>query len=131
VKVNAAEAAEATGVPTSDEAGALSAARSLSDRGAQIAFVSRGVAGAVLIDETGRAWRVGAPGERGQFPVGSGDSLLAGFVAATIAGAATPAAARRGSAVAAANAMRPGQGDLDPADVERLLAGITLEPIDG
>ena len=131
VKVNAAEAADATGVPTTDEAGVLRAARALCARGATMAFVSRGVAGAILLDERGHAWRIGAPRERGQFPVGSGDSLLGGFVAALAAGHATAEAARRAGAAAAANALWPGQGNLDTADAERLLAGITLDSIDG
>jgi tagatose 6-phosphate kinase len=130
VKVNAAEAADATGLPTGDEAGVVRAARALCAGGAGLAFVSRGIAGAVFLDEAGRAWRIGPPQERGQFPVGSGDTMLAGFVAALVAGVATAEAARRASAAAAANALEPGQGDFDPADAERLLAGITLAAID-
>lgn len=131
VKVNAAEAAEAIGIPTVDEAGVVRAARALRDGGAGMALVSRGVDGAVLLDEADRAWRIGPPPERGRFPVGSGDSMLAGFIVALAAGATTVEAARRGSAAAAANALRPGQGDLVPADAERLLGGITVERING
>jgi 1-phosphofructokinase family hexose kinase len=130
VKVNAAEAAEATGISTTDEVGVVRAARAICAGGAGMALVSRGVDGAVLLDEAGRAWRIGPPGEHGRFPVGSGDSMLAGFVAALADGAGTAEAVRRASAAAAANALRPGQGDLDPADAERLLAGITLVAID-
>jgi 1-phosphofructokinase family hexose kinase len=131
VKVNAAEAAEATGISTTDEVGVVRAARALCAWGAGMALVSRGIDGAVFLDETGRAWRIGPPQEQGRFPVGSGDSMLAGFIAALTDGVMTAEAARRASAAAAANALRPGQGDLDPADAERLLAGITLAAIDG
>ena len=131
VKVNAAEAAEATGIPTTDEAGVVRAARAMCAWGAGLAFISRGVDGAVFLDEAGRGWRIGPPPERGRFPVGSGDSMLAGFIGALAAGTTTVEAARRGSAAAAANSLRPGQGDLLPADATRLLAGITVEGING
>ena len=130
-KVNAREAAEATGLPSGDEPETLAAARALQAAGARIAVVSRGVHGALVVDEAGVAWRIGPPPERGPYSVGSGDSLLAGFAAALAAGHPTAEAARRGSAAAAANALRPGQGEIDPADIARLLPLITLERLDG
>lgn len=130
-KVNDSEAAEATGLAAGGETEALAAARALRTAGAGIAFVSRGVRGAVVVDETGAAWRVGPPPELGLYSVGSGDSLLAGFVAAIAEGYPTAEAARRGSAAAAANALRPGQGDLLLADVARLLPGVSLDRLGG
>ena len=130
-KVNAREAADATGLPLGGEAAALAAARALRAAGAHIALVSRGVDGALIVDEAGTAWRVGPPPERGLFSVGSGDSLLAGFAAAISEGCPTAEAARRGSAAGAANALHPGQGVIDRADVDRLLPLITLDRLDG
>ncbi len=130
VKVNAREAATATGLVTGDESGVVAAARSLRRAGAAIAFVTRGVDGAIVVDEVGTAWRIGPPPERASFPVGSGDSLLAGFIAGIAAGDTVPEAARRGSAAGAANALRPGQGRLDPADITRLERVITLSRIE-
>lgn len=129
VKVNAREAAEATGIPAPDEPGALAAAQALRAGGASVAIVTRGVDGAVLIAEDGAPWRIGPPPELGPYVVGSGDALLAGLVAALAAGHSLPEAARRGAAAACANALVPGQGELDPADAERVLAGITLDPL--
>ena len=129
VKVNAAEAGAATGVPTSDEGGAVAAARALRVAGATIALVTRGTAGAVLVTDEG-AWRIGPPPERGPYTVGSGDALVAGFARALADGHPLPEAARRGAATAAANALGPGQGELDPADAARLLPGITLERLE-
>jgi 1-phosphofructokinase family hexose kinase len=129
VKVNALEASQATGLPLGGEGEALAAARALRDAGASIAFVSRGVDGAVLVDPTGGAWRIGPPPEFGDFPVGSGDSLMGGFAAALAEGLPIAEAARRGAAVAAANALHPGQGRVDRADVARLSPGITLTPL--
>lgn len=129
VKVNTQEAAEATGLPQGGLAETLAMARALRDSGAAMAFVSRGVDGAVLVDAMGRGWRIGPPPEVGPFSVGSGDSLMGGFAAALAQGHAIPEAARRGAAVAAANALRPGQGRIDLEDVARLLPGITLEAL--
>ena len=41
-------------------------------------------------------------------------------------GADLPEAVRYGSAAATANALVPGQGELDPADVDRLLPGCSV-----
>jgi tagatose 6-phosphate kinase len=130
VKVNAREAAEATGISTADETGALSAARGLRARGAAAALVTRGTAGALLVDETATAWRIGPPPELGRYVVGSGDAFLAGLAAALAAGLRLPGAARHGAAAACANALVPGQGELDPADVARILPLVTLERLE-
>jgi 1-phosphofructokinase family hexose kinase len=128
VKVNAREASSSTGLASANEAGVVAAARALRKRTNGVALVTRGLDGAILVDEVG-AWRVGGPPERGRYPVGSGDSLLAGLLVALASGFALPEAARRGGAVGAANALTPGQGELDPADADRMLPAITLEPI--
>jgi 1-phosphofructokinase family hexose kinase len=130
VKVNAAEAAGATGIPAPDEPGALAAARALRAGGAQIALVTRGRAGAVLVDEAGTAWRIGPPPETGPYVVGSGDALLAGLAAALAAGRPLPEAARHGAAAACANALVPGQGELDPRDANRVGHGISVERLE-
>lgn len=129
VKVNKFEASEATGLPVGGAREALAMARALRESGAAMALVSAGVEGAVFVDAIGRGWRIGPPPEVGPFPVGSGDSLMGGFAAALAAGHAIPEAARRGAAAAAANALHPGQGRLDPDDVARLLPGIALEAL--
>ncbi|MBI3749850.1 MAG: hexose kinase [Chloroflexi bacterium] len=130
VKVNAREAAAAAGTAGADEVDVLAAARALRARTAGAVLVTRGADGAVVLDEAGVAWRVGPPPERGRYPVGSGDSLLAGLLVALGSGHSLPEAARRGGAVAAANALRPGQGEFDPHDADRILPAITLDRID-
>ena len=127
VKVNAREAGAATGIPAQDERGAQLAAAALRSGGAGVATVTRGRAGAIVVDEHGTAWRIGPPPEPGPYVVGSGDAFLAGLAAGLAAGHPLPEAARRGAAAACANALRPGQGELDPADASRVLAGTTLE----
>jgi 1-phosphofructokinase family hexose kinase len=140
VKVNAREATDAVGLGgaavsggvaapggTVVEGTAVEAARLIRARTGGVVLVTRGVAGAVLVDEAGVVWRIGGPPERGRYPVGSGDSLLAGLAVALAAGFPLLEAARRGVAVGAANALVPGQGELDPADAERMLPGIRVD----
>ena len=129
-KVNAAEAAEATGLAPGREPEALAAAHALRQAGAGMALVTRGAHGSLLLDEDGAAWRVGPAPEHGPYSVGSGDSLLAGFLAAIAEGVTPAEAARRGSAAGTANALHPGQGHIDRADVDRLLPRITVTRID-
>ena len=83
----------------------------------------------MLLDDAGVAWRVGGPPEVGRYPVGSGDSFLAGMVAGLAAGLPLPEAARWGGAAGAANALTPGQGELDPADAGRMLPRISIERV--
>jgi 1-phosphofructokinase family hexose kinase len=130
VKVNAHEAAAATGLAGDDEAAAVAAARALGDRTGGVVVVTRGLEGALIRDDAGATWRIGGPPERGRFPVGSGDSLLAGLVVGLASGLALPEATRRGAAVGAANALVPGQGELNPADADRMLRVISLARLD-
>ncbi len=125
VKINAAEALETTGIATGDQAGVLAAAQALRGRGADAVLITMGIAGALLLTSDGE-WVAGPPPERGAYSVGSGDALLGGLVVALARGADLPEAVRFGSAAAAANALVPGQGELDPADVDRLLPGCVL-----
>jgi tagatose 6-phosphate kinase len=126
VKVNAREAAETTGIATDELMGVLGAADRLRDRGARQVLITRGVEGAVLVAD--RTWILGPPPELGLYTVGSGDAFLAGFAFSLARGDSRPDALRFGGAAAAANALAPGQGELDPADVERLLPDCIVNP---
>lgn len=126
VRVNADEAARATELTPNGEAGSLEAARALRQGGAEIAIVTSGVNGAVLVDEDGEAWRLGPPPELGSYPVGSGDSFLAGFLSGTAGGGPASEAMRWAVAAGAANALQPGQGAIDPSDVARLRSVVSL-----
>jgi 1-phosphofructokinase family hexose kinase len=135
-KVNAREAMVAAGLagvtPGDDgrqeadvgEATVVEAACRIRGQTRGVVLVTRGTAGAVLVDDDGAAWAIDGPPERGQYPVGSGDSLLAGFAVALGAGRSLVDAARFGGAAGTANALVPGQGELDPLDVERILPAI-------
>ena len=118
VKLNAAEASQLTGIDTSTEDGALAAAEAL--RAADGAgAVTRGADGAVLVagDGSALAGRLDAPG---RYPVGSGDSFLAGLVTARAAGAGWADALALALGAGAANAAVPGAARFQRADAERL-----------
>jgi 1-phosphofructokinase family hexose kinase len=130
VRVNAHEAAATTGLDTSSVDGVRAAGDALRRRGARHVLITRGTEGAVLIEDEG-AWVVGPPPELGPYSVGSGDALTGGLVAAMAGGASLADALRRGGAAGAANALVPGQGELDPADVERLQRLTSVTRLDG
>ena len=108
-----------------------SAARALVRRGARTAIVTLGVDGAVLA-EPDWTWRLGPVPEdaRGAYSVGSGDAFTAGWLAGLAAGDDVVIGLRRAGAAGAANAKRPGQGEIDPADVAAILPGFRVEPVD-
>jgi tagatose 6-phosphate kinase len=120
VKINAAEASATTGLPTATRPEVTAAARRLIEGGAEHALITMGVDGAVLVTSDG-AWSIGRPPVIGPYSVGSGDALVGGFVAALARGDDLPTALGYGAAAATANALIPGQGELDTRDVARLL----------
>jgi len=124
VKLNAAEAAAVTGVATGTADGALAAADVLRSAGA-VGVVTRGAEGAVLVGEDGSAL-VGRLDARGRYPVGSGDSFLAGLVVARAAGADWVDALRLALGAAAANAAEFGAGRFERVEAERLAGRATV-----
>lgn len=128
VKINAEEAAETTGLPTRDHEEVVVAARRLMQDGAEQALITRGVDGAILVTHDG-AWSVGPAPEIGRFSVGSGDALIGGLVAALAGDEDLPTALRSGAAAATANALIPGQGELDFLDFARLLPLCPVTPL--
>jgi 1-phosphofructokinase family hexose kinase len=117
VKLNAAEAADATGRATDTPDGAAAAARRLGGEGA--GCVTRGAEGAVLSLPDGSALH-GSLDAHGPYPVASGDSFLAGLVCARVAGAGWDDALRLALGAGAANAAVPGAARFERAEAERL-----------
>jgi fructose-1-phosphate kinase PfkB-like protein len=120
VKINAAEAADATGIAVDDPASGEAAAALLIERGAGAVVITLGPDGAVVVTPTG-ANRLPSPGIRGAYPVGSGDAFLGGLAVGIGRGDGVVDAARLGLAAGAANALIPGAGELDPLEVDRML----------
>ncbi|HVD71793.1 MAG TPA: PfkB family carbohydrate kinase, partial [Actinomycetota bacterium] len=76
--------------------------------------VTRGADGVVLAAPDGSLYE-GVLYERGRYPVGSGDSFLAGLVTALDRGGDWEHALRLALGAATANAELPGAGTLDPS----------------
>lgn len=117
VKVNAAEAGELLGVPTSRRDEALTAAqklRALAGGDAHAGIVTRGADGVVLAAPDGSLYE-GVLYVRGRYPVGSGDAFLAGLVTSLDRGESWAGALRLALGAATANAELPGAGTLDPS----------------
>jgi len=116
VKLNAAEAAHATGLDN-----ARAAAEGLHRRNGGAAIVTRGEEGAVLVLPDGDVLE-GRTATAGRYPVGSGDAFLAGLVVALDGGGDWEDAFRAALGAGAANAELPGAGRLDRARAEQLAA---------
>jgi 1-phosphofructokinase family hexose kinase len=125
-KLNAEEAARATGVDTDDAAGALAAAHVLRERTAGAAVVTRGSDGAVLVTPSGDAL-TGRTDALGPYPVGSGDAFLAGLMVALDGGSDWPPALAAALGAGAANAEQPGAGRLSRERAEELAAKAVVE----
>jgi 1-phosphofructokinase family hexose kinase len=61
--------------------------------------------------------------------VGSGDTLLAGFIAANVRGRPLEDALRSAVAAGAASVLEPGAGRFDPREIGRLLPLVAIEPL--
>jgi 1-phosphofructokinase/tagatose 6-phosphate kinase len=124
VKVNASEARGLLGVPTSRRDDAMAAASKLRDLAGgdgHAGVVTRGAEGVVLAAPDGTMYE-GRLYVRGRFPVGSGDSFLAGLVTALDRGDGWEEALRLALGAATANAEMPGAGKLDPDRASALAA---------
>jgi len=125
VKVNAGEAADATGVAVTDAASAEAAARALVEAGAANAVVTLGLDGAV-VGTADDVTRLVPPDVRGRYPVGSGDAFLGGLAVGFVRGHGLVEAARLGLAAGIANALVPGAGELDPDAIGAILDGVSI-----
>lgn len=81
VKPNQAEIEDLLGIRISNEQELIDAGRTLQKEGARNVLISRGAKGAMLIGEDGRVYKAGCPQGKLVNSVGSGDSMVAGFVA--------------------------------------------------
>lgn len=131
VKVNTAEATELLGGEITAElvSNALHELSALSS-GPELTVITRGSEGAVALDDRGRIWR-GTIDSRGPYPVGSGDSFMAGLLVARDRGEEWPAALRLALAAGTANADQPGPGKLDTKRVVELAALASISQVGG
>jgi tagatose 6-phosphate kinase len=120
VKPNRAELAATAGRPLADEADLMRAMRELSERGAQRVVITAGKEPALAFDGKG-FWRIVPPRIQAVSPIGSGDAFTAGLVWRLLRGDDLGEACRWGAAAGAANALTLMSGELERADVDRLV----------
>jgi len=99
----------------------VEAARSLVNRGVGAVLATLGSAGAVLVNAQG-AWLATPPPITVRSTVGAGDSALAGYVRADVAGAEAPRRLQMAVAYGSAAAALPGSALPSPADLD--LSGV-------
>lgn len=127
VKPNRQELAQTVGSAVDTDKDLRKAARQLLAMGAKSALVTMGAKGAVLVTAAGM-WRLHSPRIAAVNPIGSGDSVAAGFAAGLVAGQSPLDCARLGIACGAANALTPNPGVVFCQDVERLLREVGVSP---
>jgi tagatose 6-phosphate kinase len=128
VKPNRAELAATVGRELTDEAAARKAMVELFERGAERVVVTAGKDPALAFD--GRQfWRVAAPRITAVNPIGSGDAFTAGLVWRLLRGNSLGEACRWASATGTANALTLMAGEVERADVERLVKEVRVEPV--
>ena len=123
------ELRQLSGLPLSDEASQLAAARQLIDQGqARAVALSLGEQGAVLVTAEG-AWRATALNVPVASTIGAGDSFVAGLVFGLAQGQAPQQAFAQALATSAAALLSCGTSLADPADVARLLPQVRVQPL--
>jgi 1-phosphofructokinase family hexose kinase len=131
VKLNVSEAAELLGVPTARRDDSLAAASKIRDMAGgdgHAGLVTRGSQGVMLAAPDGTLYE-GELYVRGRYPVGSGDSFLAGLVTALDGGRGWEDALRLALGAGAANAELPGAAKLDPARAAMLAEQADVHPL--
>jgi 1-phosphofructokinase len=124
IKPNVDELAALTGRSLTTVGQVLAAAGEVRARGARCVVVSLGADGALLIDDEG-AWHASTPPVTPRSNVGSGDSLVAGLLAA---GGSGPDALASGVAYGTAAVQLPGTSVPGPDDLD--LAAVTVAEAD-
>ena len=136
VKINRSEAAELLGCPEDDPLADMAA--SIRDRLVQagagpdaLVILTDGQHGAIGLQGDQRVRAHPVPEHRvGRYPVGSGDSFLAGLLTALDAGADLAAALRLATAAGGANALVPGSGRFAADLVQKLVAEVQISALD-
>ncbi len=122
IKPNAHEAERLLGRPMDTEAACISGAVELQQRGIDFVVISRGADGAVLACSEG-VWTAESPRVKAGSTIGSGDSLVAGFLWGLETGKTIEEAFRWGVACGAATATTSG------AEIARKPVILQLEPL--
>lgn len=129
IKPNAHELSELLGRPLGGRDDVTAAARELAARGVALVVVSLGADGAVFV-EAGRALHAQPPRVEVASTVGAGDAMVAGVLAARLAGGDLEDCARRGTAYAAGTLALLGPELPPPSRIAALMAAVRIDAID-
>jgi 1-phosphofructokinase/tagatose 6-phosphate kinase len=132
VAPNELEAEQAVGHEFEDPADLALGLSSLIEMGAHEAVVTRENGCVAVIDEDGvrRRFEVVVDPLEPIATVGSGDAFVAGYVSARYLGARGSEALAHGVACGAQSTQHFGAGEIDPAEVERLLAKVDVRELE-
>lgn len=119
IKPNNHELSEIFGIEIKTEEELIEYAKKLQDMGARNVLISRAGDGAILVPENGEPLKSGAPKGKVVNSVGSGDSMVAGFVIGYMKSGDYGEALKLGTACGSATAFSPGLAEKDL--VEELL----------
>lgn len=116
IKPNLSELGGLFGDRTPDPGRVLSYAERLQEEGARNILVSMGEAGAVLVTETGSVLACSAPAGKVRGTVGSGDSMVAGFLCGYLETGSLETALRMGVSSGSASAFSDGYASRQEAE---------------
>jgi fructose-1-phosphate kinase PfkB-like protein len=128
LKINREEAGEALGRSLESIPDCAAAAKQLLDRGMAAVVLTLGAEGAVFAAAEG-CWHAAAPRIESASAVASGDSFLAGLVAAWTSGHGVPDALRWGVAAGAANALANGGARFSREQFDAILPRVEPRPV--
>ena len=126
LKINRDEASEALGRTLRGVSDCAESARRLLERGPAAVVMTLGAEGAVLASPAG-CWHASAPPVETVSPVGSGDALLAGLVAALTSGRDEPEALCWGVAAGTASAVAGGGARFSRDQFDALLVRVRVD----
>jgi len=109
---------------------ALAAGRELAEGGVSIVLISMGAAGAVAVTRKQGYWMAKPPKVDLVSSVGSGDAMVAGFVAASLTGRSFADCLRWGVAAGAANATQFENAGCTRDEIMSLVAQVQLSRVD-
>lgn len=118
IKPNNFELGEIVGKILTNDDEIYAGAKKLQEMGARNVLISMAGEGALLVDETGKRYRIGVPEGEVRNSVGAGDSMVAGFVAGYLKSQDYEVALKMGTAAGSATAFSDGLAKA--ADIDTL-----------
>jgi 1-phosphofructokinase family hexose kinase len=132
VTPNQPEAEGLVGQEFSDDDDFLMALDAIADMGAQNVLITyeAGCVGRFREERRVRRFRAAAPRLEAVSAVGSGDTLLAGFIAARVEGRSTEDSLRNAVAAGAVSTLEVGAGRFQPRELGRIAAEVRIEELE-